>query len=97
MREEFFTEIKEWMYRNARHIELCLWQYLFEDGDRESVLNALMKYQNDDGGFGNALEADNWNLNSSPITTQHALKILKLINFYDMEHKIYKGIWKYLN
>lgn len=97
MREEFFKEIKSWMYRNARYIDLCLWRYLFEDGDRESVLIALMKYQNDDGGFGNALEADNWNPNSSPITTQHALKILQLINFYDMEHKIYKGIWKYLN
>lgn len=97
MREEFFTEIKNWMYRNARHIDLCLWQYLFEDGDREPVITALMNYQNDDGGFGNALEADNWNPNSSPITTQHALRILEMINFFDMEHEIYKGIWKYLN
>ena len=97
MREHFYKEVKSWMYKNARHIDLCLWRYLFENADKESVLIALMNYQNDDGGFGHALEADNWNPNSSPRTTQYALKILELINFFDMEHKIYKGIWKYLN
>lgn len=85
------------MYRNARHIDLCLWQYFFEQGSKEAVIEALMMYQNEDGGFGHALEADNWNPNSTPITTEHALKILWEIEFFDWNHPIYKGIWNYLN
>ncbi len=97
MKEKLYGEVKCWMYQNARHLELCLWHYFFENGTQETVIEALMQYQNEDGGFGHALEVDNWNPNSSPITTQHALKILRAIGFYDQNHPIYKGIWKYLN
>lgn len=97
MDRKFYNEIKTWMYQNARPIDLGLWQYFFEDGDKKIVVEALMNYQNEDGGFGHALEADNWNPNSTPITTQHALKILRLVDFLDMRHPIYQGIWKYLN
>lgn len=67
-----YKEIKMWMYRNARQIELSLWQYFFENGSKEAVLSSLLFYQNDDGGFGHALEADSWNPNSSPYTTLRA-------------------------
>ncbi len=97
MREKLYESVRKWMYQNARPIDLGLWQYFFEDGDKKIVLEALMSYQNEDGGFGHALEADNWNPNSTPITTQHALKILRLIDFWDMRHPVYQGIWKYLN
>jgi hypothetical protein len=96
MEQGIYSKVRSWMYQNARHIEVCLWQYHFEGGDKEAVIKALMNYQNDDGGFGHALEADNWNPNSSPITTQHALSILRDIDFWDMSHPIYQGIWKYL-
>ena len=52
MQNAFYNEIKTWMYRNARHVELCLWQYFFEDGDKKAVADALLSYQNEDGGFG---------------------------------------------
>lgn len=52
-----YIEVRQWMYRNARHVEVCLWNYLFENGTKEAVINALSFYQNKDGGFGNALEA----------------------------------------
>lgn len=97
MGEQLYKEVRTWMYRNARPVDLCLWQYFFEQGSKEAVVAALWYYQNDDGGFGHALEADNWNPGSTPITTQHALKILNEIEFFDMEHPIYKGIWRYLN
>ena len=97
MHTEIYSEVRNWMYRNARQIELVLWQYCFENGTKEAVVEALMFYQNEDGGFGHALEADNWNVHSTPITTNHALSILRQIEFYDMSHPIYKGIWKYLN
>lgn len=91
-----YQEIKTWMYKNARPIELSLWQYAFENGSKENVLSALAFYQNDDGGFGNALEADCWNPNSSPYTTLYAINILKAIDFNDISHPIMQGIFMFL-
>ena len=90
-----YREIKSWMYRNARPIELAIWQYHFENGSKEAVLAALSFYQNDDGGFGHALEADCWNPNSSPYTTLRAMKILQEIDFNDKQHPILQGIFKF--
>lgn len=91
-----YTEIKKWVYRNGRDIELNLWKYHFENGSKDDVISALSYYQNEDGGFGNALEPDNWNPNSTPYTTLYAIDILKEIEFVDLNHPIYKGILKYL-
>lgn len=96
MKNTIYDDVRSWMYRNARHLELSLWRFLFEEDSKEAVVEALMFYQNKDGGFGHALEADNWNPNSTPITTNHAIKLLHQINFTDMSHPIYQGIWKYL-
>jgi hypothetical protein len=93
---EDFLEIRDWMYRNARNIELSLWKYHFENGSREDVLSALSFYQNEDGGFGNAMEADNWNPESTPYTTLRAIDVLKSIDYIDMEHPIMRGIFRYL-
>lgn len=97
MKTVAYSEVRSWMYRNARNLELRLWQYYFEHGTKEAVVDALMFYQNEDGGFGHALEADNWNPNSTPITTDHAIKILRKIHFEDMSHPIFQGIWRYLH
>jgi hypothetical protein len=93
---EDYQEIKLWIYRNARPIELALWKYYFENGRKEAVISALSFYQNDDGGFGHALEADNWNPNSSPYQVLRAINILKDIEFDDKEHPILQGIFKFL-
>lgn len=92
-----YNQVRLWMYRNARQLELTLWQYYFEHGSKEEVLSALSVYQNEDGGFGNALEPDNWNPESSPYTTQHALRILKDIEFFDKEHPIVQGIIRFFD
>lgn len=91
-----FDEISLWVYRNGREIELALWQYAFENGSKEAVLSALSIYQNQDGGFGNALEPDSWNPNSSPYTTLYAINLLDEIDFCDVHHPIFKGIFKFL-
>lgn len=91
-----YQEIRSWMYRNARQVELAVWQYCFENGDADSVLSALSFYQNDDGGFGHALEPDSWNPNSSPYTTLAAINILKSINFTDVWHPMLQGIFMFL-
>lgn len=97
LQKKSYNMIRTWVYRNARNIELSLWKYFFENGSKEDVLSALSYYQNEDGGFGNALEADNWNPNSTPYTTLYAINILNDIEFTDLNHPIYKGILKYLN
>lgn len=94
--KESYEEIRSFVYRNSRPIELSLWKYFFENGNKEDVVEALTFYQNEDGGFGNALEADSLNPNSSPYTTLYAINILKHIDFVNFEHKIYKGILRYL-
>ena len=94
--KQAFEEIRIWIYRNARQIEIALWQYHFEKGSKETVLSALSLYQNDDGGFGNTFEPDSWNPNSSPYTTLHAISKLNDINFTDNNHPIIQGIFKFL-
>ncbi|MFT4146503.1 MAG: hypothetical protein QM644_18830 [Mobilitalea sp.] len=91
-----YNQIKTWIYRNARDLELSLWKYYFEEGNKSDVISALSYYQNEDGGFGNSLEPDNWNPNSTPYTTLYAISILNDIEFIDLSHPIYKGILNYL-
>ena len=92
-----FMEIDKWMHLNSRELELTMWNYHFMKGNRRAVLSALTHYQNDDGGFGNMLEPDSWNPNSSPYTTLNAINILKEIVFFDMNHPIYEGIIRFLD
>lgn len=91
-----FIEIQSWITRNARPLEYALWKFHFEGGSVDDVLMALVAFQNDDGGFGHTLEPDNWNPESTPVSTEFALNILRQINFYDITHPIYEGIFRYL-
>lgn len=91
-----FHEIRQWIYRNARPIELAIWQYEFEQGSKDTVLAALSFYQNEDGGFGNALEPDSWNPNSTPYTTLNAMEKLRDITFTDITHPVMRGIFKFI-
>lgn len=91
-----FEKARAFMYRCARPLELALWQYHFEGGSAENVLHALSFYQNEDGGFGHALEADNWNPNSSPLTTQTAVDILFQLDA-PADHPIVQGVLRYLD
>lgn len=92
-----YFEIRNWLYRNARPLDIARWQYHFENSSKEAVLTALSAYQNVDGGFGHALEPDAWNPNSTPIQTWEATEILREIGFTDRQHPIIKGILKYLD
>lgn len=91
-----FDEIRKWMYRNGRQLDLARWKYLFEHGSKEEVVNALSFYQNEDGGFGNTLEPDSWNPNSSPYATLYAIQVLVEVDGVDLNHPIIQGIIRYL-
>jgi len=66
---------------NARLLERRLFAFLFQGGDRQPVLSALLAYQNADGGFGNALEPDKRTATSQPIDQEVALSVLDTIGF----------------
>ena len=81
-----FEKARAFMYRNARPLDLARFQYHFENGSQEAVLHALSFYQNEDGGFGHAIEADNWNPNSIPLHANGANSILHEIGMPDGSH-----------
>jgi hypothetical protein len=91
-----FLNIKSWIYRNARPVDLSRWQFHFENGSREAVLCALSSYQNSDGGFGHALEADSWNPFSSPLQTSTAISILREVACYNEEAPIINNLLSFL-
>lgn len=92
-----FEEIRRWMYRNARPLDLARWQYHFESGSAENVLHALSAYQNGDGGFGNTLEADSWNPDSSPFSTGVAVDIFRELGIYDPRRPIVEKALAFLD
>ena len=67
------NKAKKFIIEHARPMELAEYRCIFEGGPKGAVVEELRKFQNPDGGFGHALEPDNWNPNSTPITTNDAL------------------------
>ena len=96
MDNSILDKARKWICYNARQIDQARFQYLFENGSREAVLSALIEYQNDDGGFGHALEADSFNPLSSPIQTWAATEILYEVG-HEEDHPIVQGILRYLD
>ena len=84
---------KTFLLNNGRLLERHLFTYLFENGSRDQVLNALRAYQNEDGGFGNALEPDKRTPSSQPIDQESALKVLDDVGF---ERELVKPLCDYL-
>lgn len=91
-----FANMKRYIYRNARPLDIARWKFHFEDGGVKDVLDALQQYQNEDGGLGNTLEADSWNPNSTPYTTSYGVRLLDEIKFTDKSHPLIKGMLTYL-
>jgi hypothetical protein len=67
---------KTFVQLNARLIDRHRFAYLFEGGGAEPVLAALAAYQNPDGGYGHALDADFRGAESQPAFVYTALRIL---------------------
>ncbi|RIX53710.1 hypothetical protein D3P08_09840 [Paenibacillus nanensis] len=87
-------QARAFIYSNARLLDRKRFEYLFEGGSKEEVLRALKAYQNDDGGFGNALEPDIRCPNSQPVPTEYALYVMSELDCFDAD--ILNGIIRYL-
>ncbi|GAB6989082.1 hypothetical protein [Paenibacillus pini] len=64
----------------ARKLEKSIFEYEFESQSFSAVLDELRRFQNQDGGFGNALDPDLRCKESSTLATVRALEILHLNN-----------------
>jgi hypothetical protein len=75
------------LLNNGRLLERRLFAFHFRGGprehSREAVLAALRAYQNDDGGFGNALEPDKRTPSSQPIDQEIALRVMNDVGLDD--------------
>lgn len=88
---------KQFILQNARPIDLAIYQYYFENQSNQMVSVELLNYQNKDGGFGNGLESDFLNPNSSPIATNDAIITLFRVGALMKDSEMVKGIVKYLD
>ncbi len=95
MNHSVFERAKMFMYRNARPLDMARFQYHFEGGSREAVLQALSCYQNADGGFGYALEADCWNPHSTPLHGSTAGEMIREAGCEDAGHPVIQGLLKW--
>lgn len=85
---------RNFLYHNARLLDRKRYEALFEQGSKRAVIEALRAYQNEDGGFGHALEPDIRCPYSQPVPTEMALSIMEEIDHYDPD--ILDGIIRYL-
>ena len=88
---------EQFIKNNARPLEKALYDYYFGNGTRQQAVCRIMDFQNDDCGFGNAIEPDNWNPNSNPIATNDAIMTLFRIGALDEINKITDRIVHYLS
>lgn len=71
-----YEKARRFLFTKGRKLEAALFRYEFEKGSLEEVYRELEKYQNEDGGFGRALEPDLRCDASSALATTTALQIL---------------------
>jgi hypothetical protein len=69
------TRAGEFFARHGREIDRARFRFHFAGGTQEEVLDALGRYQNEDGGFGHALEPDITAPASNPFATEWALLV----------------------
>ena len=77
LRAPAFAAARAFIVEQARPLDQARFRFLFESGPADGVLRELAAFQNDDGGFGQALEPDVRSPVSTPVATQHALALFR--------------------
>ena len=83
------------IFSHARPLEQAFYRHEFESVPRENVLSELARFQNADGGFGQALEPDFRAPESSSYTTGIALDMLRELDT-PADHPLIRGAMAYL-
>ncbi len=74
-----FNRARTYLKNHARPLERRLFTFYFENEPMENTIADVSQFQNKDGGFGNAIEPDFRMPESSPMATDHALRIFREI------------------
>jgi len=80
-----FEKAAHFIWKHGRLLERRIFEYVFFEGSKEHIVQALKAYQNDDGGFGHALEPDLRAPDSHPLYMEFALRTLYDCNIKDPE------------
>jgi hypothetical protein len=81
------------MLSEARLLERRRFAWRFRGGPASAVVAGLLAYQNDDGGFGNALESDLRGASSQPVPLERALEILDEVGSWDEDVVLRACTW----
>lgn len=84
----------KWLYRHGRPIDVARYEYLFLNSSKDSVINALTSYQNEDRGFGHGFEPDSQNPFSTPVQTWMAFTVIEELKL-DKDHILITSIIDY--
>ncbi|SMD19212.1 hypothetical protein [Lentzea albidocapillata] len=68
-------QARTFLWHNARTLEQRWFEHAFDGGRAEHVVQAVLAYRNDDGGYGHGLEPDHRGPTSQPL---HALRALQM-------------------
>jgi hypothetical protein len=74
---EAFDRARNHIKARARPLDRALFEYRFEEASADLVTDELARFQNDDGGFGHALEPDLRTPTSSALATELGLRTLE--------------------
>ena len=66
----------DFIWRNARALERAVFEHRFGGGPADRIVRIIGSYQNEDGGFGYALEPDLRAPDSHPLFVEFGLKLL---------------------
>jgi hypothetical protein len=77
LNREQFDRARRFVKTLSRPLDRAMFEYRFEAAPAERVLAELARFQNDDGGFGRALEPDMRTPTSSALATEIGLGVLE--------------------
>ncbi|UCZ53819.1 hypothetical protein LGQ02_03260 [Bacillus shivajii] len=89
-----FEQAAHYVMTYGREVDQRLFEFHFLDGSNDDVLNALVAYQNDDGGLGHSIEPDIRSPHSSPIATSIGMQFVREVNA-PWKHPIVKSMMSY--
>jgi hypothetical protein len=90
-----FNKARKYLMTHGRELEQRLFEFHFEGRSSESVLNALRKHQNEDGGFERMGEGDEFN--SSPMGSSVAFQYINEVGASVSEELVSQGVRYIIN
>jgi GNAT superfamily N-acetyltransferase len=92
-----FEKAADFIWKNGRLLERRIFKYFFFGGSKSNILNAIKAYQNEDGGFGHAIEPDLRTPESQPLYIEFGLRTLYDAKIQDSElaYKVCEYVSRY--